>query len=143
MRNERRAPRFSIHHSSFIIPHSSFRARNDAERQPLSAADDFEWRALADTFFGQQLVQLIYSRNRLTGKPNDDVALLQATSQRRTVLVNVDHKYSMLNVQVIEAHDAARQRHVLACDSDVAAADAPIFYQTPGDELRSVNGNRK
>src|SRR5947199_6534733 len=88
-------------------------------------------------------MQFIYSRNRLTGKTYDDVALLKAAPARRAVVIHLDDEYAMLDFQVVETHDAARQWNVLACDAYVAAAYAPVLYQTPGNKLRSIDGNRK
>src|SRR4051812_45394752 len=52
-------------------------------------------------------------------------------------------QYAVLDLQVIETHDAARDRDVLTGDADVAAADAPVLNQPPGDEFRRVDRNRK
>src|ERR1043165_101703 len=133
-------------HPSSLIPSfipSNYFARHDVESQTLCAADDFERRALTDAFFCQQLVQFIYSGHRLTGEACNDISLLQAASTRRAVLVHLDDEDAMLDLQMIKPDDAARQRNVLPGETYIAAADAPVFYQTPGDELRGVDGNRK
>ena len=139
-KRERAFP-FIVPRSAFIV--SNYFSRSNFKRQMLSASYHFKWRALADTLFGQKLMQFIYSRNRLTGEAYDDVALLQAAPARRTVLVHLDDEYAVLHIKVVEAHDAARERNILACDAYVAAAYAPVLYQTSRDELRGVDGNRK
>src|SRR5436309_712905 len=74
---------------------------------------------------------------------DDDVAFEQYGLSSRTVSLVRNNHDSTFDRQVIEAHDAARERHVLSRQTNVAAADLTIADQTAGDELRRINRSGK
>ena len=65
----------------------------------------------------------------LPAEADDQVAVAQPAARRRAVRLERHHEHAGLGRQLVVAHDAPVQRHVLAGDADVAAPDAPVADQ--------------
>ena len=53
------------------------------------------------------------------------------------------HDYSVFARKIVKAHQAAVQGHGLGFDANVAASDASVAQETPGNELRGIDFDRK
>src|SRR5437867_5658303 len=88
-------------------------------------------------------MQVIDTGNRLAIILNDDISFAQASLLGRAGILNRENEDTTLNWQAMEAHEAARQRHVLPAHPKVATPDFALFNEHTGDKLRRVYRHRK
>src|ERR1700759_5168343 len=88
-------------------------------------------------------MQLVDVPGRVTVELDDDIAAQQSTRRGRAVLRYGLRLHAAFAREFVEAHDLPRDRHVLAGDTDIAAAHAALADQPRGDELHRVDRDRE
>lgn len=75
-------------------------------------------------FFGQELVKIVNSGNRVALESDDYVSFAHTSQSCRTVALERDDQDSTFNRKVVVAHNAARKLNVLTGQTYVAAAES-------------------
>ena len=85
--------------------------RNDPQAGVVNAAQDSDLDGDADRPVGEDPLQVVDTRNRLSGERHDNVVLLQASGFRRTPRLHGEHAYTVLHVDAGAASGRARNRN--------------------------------
>src|SRR5215831_14651608 len=86
---------------------------------------------------------MMHSADRLAIERDDQIALAQAGSFGRTVLLDRNNQHARLKWQTVKAHDPPVNRHVLTGDADVTAPDFSVSDEPAGHKFRRVTGDRE
>src|SRR6202022_2542467 len=92
--------------------------RRDREFLPLGPAQHRQRRRLADALLGEETVQLVDAADRLAGEADDDVSGEDAGGACRAVGRGRLDADAALALELMEAHDAARQGDALSGKAD-------------------------
>ena len=97
----------------------------------------------ADPLLGHQPMQFVDVADRDAVGGDDDVAAGEPGGAGRPVGCGRLDPHRGLARQFVKAHDAARQRHVLPGDADIAAPHPALADQPRGDKLDRRRRDRK
>src|SRR4030088_2298422 len=106
-------------------------------------ADDQQLCGHTDLFADEDLMQIVNASDRLLIESNDQIAFVNARAFGRAALFHRNNEHPGFAWKIVEAHDAAMQRHVLAGDADVAAPNFPIADEPCGHEFCGIARNRE
>src|SRR5580704_653191 len=115
--------------------------RHHFQLQLLRVPQDGENTACSHRGIGQQTMQVVHARDRFAIHSDDYVAFPQSCFLRRAPLLHRGDDHAALTGEIVEAHDAAKQRHGLGLDADVTAADSALTQQSSGNELRGIDSD--
>src|SRR3954471_7446644 len=120
---------------------SRFLCRDHGDVELLGAPDEGEAQGDADAVFGHQFVEVVDVADGLAVGLDDDVALEQPGARGGAAGFDADDHHAGFFQQLVEADDAAVERHVLPGNADRAAPDAAVADEPRGDELRGGAGD--
>ena len=87
----------------------------------------------------QEPVQRIDAGNRLAVMPDNDIALQDTSTLGRTMGLNGHHEDPTRDWQVLQTHEAARQRHILPAYPNITAPDSAVFDEASSHEDGGVH----
>src|SRR5438477_449159 len=106
-------------------------------------SDSRHGRRSADAFAGEQPMQVVDAVHRFAIERHDNVTRLQSCSVGGTTALDRGDQHTTRLDEAMCAHGKARQRHILAADTNAGATHVPERDQLTDDELHRVDRDRK